>query len=1513
MRAIRRILQVAAFVGTITVGVLAVALIVSQTPWFRDWLRRYIVRESKQYLNGELAIGGIGGNLLFGAQLSDIAIDVSGERILSVKGLELDYSVFQLVRTGLVLSEIKLDQPYLLVQRDANGLNLGNLVKKQRKEADREGPGRPISLPSIEISDGRIALRGAIAGDGLTLPEEIGDLDVKGGFEYEPVHYSVKVDHVSFRGTSPDFALKQMSGKFAVREDNLYVERLTLALEDTSMTIDGVIEHYLRTPVLNLTTTGHVSLPEIGRVVTAAAGYALHPVVDIKAAGPASALELQLNVRSEAGNVNGHLTADVQAPNFAARGDVNLERLNLAPILKDPSQKTDLTGHATLDLKMASQPATAPVMDRLDGTFAFDGSRVVAAGYEARNVKVSGSLDGSRINLAGRAAAYGGTATAKGFIVTKAPGRALAFDLRGRADNVDLRGLPATTGAPTMATHLSVAEYHVQGQGQLISGTAALNRSTVEGATIADGTDAEFSLSSSTITYGARGSIASLDLQRVGRSLKIAALATPRYESEINGAFDVSGSMPRTPASARRGAAAPSALSTMTLDATGTLTDSTVMGGRLPQFGFEAHLDKGALRGRANGTFENFNPGQIAARTDFEGRVSGSVNANVAVSDLSAPITPDAVTADGTLTLTQSTVGGLEIDSAAIEGKYAQQVGDITRVTVTGPDLKVDASGRLALDRTSQSNLKYHVDAVNLEPLATLAGQTAVKGAATLDGTLTGNAASLATTGTLNGSGLRYAENGALDLNSRYTVTVPDLAFAKATVEATTEATFVTVGGMELNSVNAVTRYADNRVSFTANLQEKTRELDASGEVILHPDHQEMHLPQLALRTQGIEWRTVEGSEAIIKYGVDRIELQNVKLVSGQQSLDISGSIPTGDAAKGGNRTQNAIEVHARNVDLQQLQTLALMERGLSGTLNADAKISGSTASPIVDGNIKIDKGAFQTYHYDSLTADLDYTGTRIGIDATLQQSPTESITAKGTVPMSLLRTTQAAGHVPASGGDQVDLHITSTALNLAAIQAVTSLVTDVTGTLQADVRVTGSGEDPHLNGFIDITGGGFGVPAVGETFTGLTTRIDLLQDVLKIQRFEILDRNGERLAIDGQLAVHAKQAGAVSINVNSDNFELMNNELGDVQVGASIQITGELRRPKVVGNVRLDAGRIEVDRLLQLFYDPYATTALPDVVSAERQVEASGSAEEATRKALARAEQSAAAPGAKPEATEPGAPPGIMDAMELDVRVVLPDNLVLRGKDIRPGGPTATALGDMNITVGGDVQARKSPGGKIALVGTVNTVRGTYEFQGRRFDLQRNGTLRFTGSTQIDPLLDLTATREIPNTGVTARVRITGTTTAPQLALTSDPPLEESDILALIVFNRPVNELGTGERSSLAATAGGIATGFIAAPLGESIGKALDLDLFEITTSTDEGGLGAGVTLGQQIGDRAFVKVRQQFGERSSSQFMIEYQLARFLRLEATGAPETSGSANRVNQRRVERAGIDLIFFFSY
>jgi hypothetical protein len=72
-------------------------------------------------------------------------------------------------------------------------------------------------------------------------------------------------------------------------------------------------------------------------------------------------------------------------------------------------------------------------------------------------------------------------------------------------------------------------------------------------------------------------------------------------------------------------------------------------------------------------------------------------------------------------------------------------------------------------------------------------------------------------------------------------------------------------------------------------------------------------------------------------------------------------------------------------------------------------------------------------------------------------------------------------------------------------------------------------------------------------------------------------------------------------------------------------------------------------------------------------------------------------------------------------------------------------------------------------------------------------------------------------------------------------------------------------------------------------------------------------VTLGQQINEQLFLKFRQHFGSQDASEFIMEYQIARFLRLQGSGAPGATTKTNRSLQRRVERGAADLIFFFSY
>ncbi len=1535
-RYMRSTLRIVALVGTLLIGIVALALIVSQTPWFRDWLRKYVVRQSSQYVNGTVSIGSLGGNLFYGIELGDVAVAVNGEHILTLKNVEVKYSLAQLVSQGVMVQQIRVNQPYVLVRHDAGGWNLAKLLKRQQQEADRQGPAKPITLPDIQIVDGRLAIDDRLPSPRYTLPARVDGLNVKASFAYAPVHYSVTLERLTFNGHAPDLTVKQLTGAFATKDDDLNVKQMFLETNESRLTVDGVIHNYLASPSLEVSVSAPtLSLPEFGGVLPVVQGYALHPAFDVKADGPLERLRMALNVKSEAGTASGTVTADLQAPDLGVRGDVSLQNLNLAPILKDPAQRSDISGQAKVDIAVPGAPASASAFDRLRGRVVFRGPTVVAAGYRATDVRATVDMAGRRLALDARVSAYGGAATAKGAIVAPGPdAEPTQFDLSGRASNINLAALPASLNAPRIATSLSASAYHVKGSvgpATSVEGSATLAQSTIAGGTILTGTAAEFSITSgpaaprrrgarapaalTSLTYAGRGEVRDLNIRSVGEAFQIAALAKPEYDSRINTRFDVKGSG----TDAAR----------MTVDATGSATDSHIFGGTLPRMAYEAHLANGALNGKADGEFRDFDPARVSANPRFAGHVSGTVNASFAVASISGSITPDAITADGRVTLAASEVAGLTIDSADVDGQYANRRGNLRRAVVKGPDLDAQASGPIALDQTGQSNVKYHVAATNLETLGKLAGQ-AIGGSAILDGTLTGNAAALVTTGTLDGSNLAYQENTALDLNSTYTVTLPSLELARVRVQAQTTATFVHAGGVQLNAITATTDYADEKLDFQTHLVQAPsggqaeaaaglpkgggRELDAAGSVVVHPDHQELHLPSLALRTEGVEWTSAPGSESTVKYGNNQIEVKGVRLVNADQQLDVDGVFALGD-----NPQIGAINVSARNVDIAQLEKLALQNRGFSGRLNATATIAGSAKAPDVKGHLEIAGGAFQQFKYESLVTDATFTKNRIGLDTRLVQAPGVELTARGSIPMSAFKTAPVGvpPHADVAAADAIDLRIQSSRIDLGIVQGFTTELTNVTGTLQADVRVTGSGQDPHLVGYVELLNGAVGVVQGGVTFSGMTTKIELLGDRIHVPSFQVLDQHGKPLTISGELAVHERQAGAVNIAIESDDFKVLDNQLGNVHVESHLKLTGEVRRPRLEGELRADSARLELDRLLLMFSSPYAQEALPDVISAQETTTSVKGADDATRDAFARGREISAAhtPQQTAAAAEAAAPKtGIMSALALDVHFVAPGNLVLRGDDIRPGGATASQVGSLNATIGADVQIQKRPDGPITLRGTATTVRGFYEFQGRRFTIQRDGTMQFHGLAEINPDIDVTAERLIPNTGVTARIHVTGTAKAPQISLSSNPPLDEADILSLIVFNRSVNALGSGERASLAETAGGIASGFVASSLGRSIGKALDVDLFEITTNDPvTGETAGGVTLGKQLSDKAFVRFRQQFGQRSYTEFMLEYQLAKFLRLDTRVAPETSGVANRLTQRRVERGGIDLIFFFSY
>jgi translocation and assembly module TamB len=824
---------------------------------------------------------------------------------------------------------------------------------------------------------------------------------------------------------------------------------------------------------------------------------------------------------------------------------------------------------------------------------------------------------------------------------------------------------------------------------------------------------------------------------------------------------------------------------------------------------------------------------------------------------------------NGTATLKRSTIAGMAIDSGQVTGSFANRTVDIKELILTGPDVTAKAAGTLALGESGESKLAYDVAATNLEPLAKRFDRP-IAGSAHIVGDASGPAANMIITGKLGANRLRYGTNiDALTASSTYTVQLPDFDIQRARIQADTAATFVTIAGRNLPRMTAKTVYENNQLQFDTMVEEDRRSLGLGGNVVFHPDHDELHLRALNLTVGKTQWALPQGQEATARYSKDFVTVDNFMLERGTQRVTAGGTVAIGAASAS---LANNLNVRLDNVEVQDINELLLGNRSLAGVLNATAEIRGTRNDPVLQSDFAVTNGTVEGVKFNSLAGKANYSGRAVDVDVRLEQTPAAVFTAVGTMPV-------PTGPGSTTRTEEFDLAVKSTPIDIALLQPATTQVTKLVGQFSADVHVAGTLESPRLNGLVETTNAGFSVVATGVTYSNAIARLMFEGERLLVDRFELSDEDRDRLVAIGELGIVRRSLGEMNLQISTSQFKVLDNQFGDMEIDSDVRVTGDVAKPTVTGEIVTRPARLEVDQILeQLSTSPYRTEATTSTVD----------------------------PDPLPLTPRDNPRVGLYDASTIDVRLRLPDDLLLRGRDMQASF-SRIGLGDMNITVGGELQIRKAPAGDPDVVGTVTVVRGFYDFQGRRFEVLRDSQIRFQGTRPVDPALQVDAQRVI--SGVTAVVNIRGTTRQPQVSLSSQPPLDEADVLSLIVFNQPINQLGEGERLNLAERAGGLAVGYLASPLANSIARALDLDIFEIRTAGGENGQPS-IAVGQQLGSRLFVSFRQEFGSDDFSQLSFEYRINELLRLVST---VTQGSQRSHRTQRIDTTGLDLIYTLSY
>ncbi|MDZ7627931.1 MAG: translocation/assembly module TamB domain-containing protein [Parvularculaceae bacterium] len=214
--------------------------------------------------------------------------------------------------------------------------------------------------------------------------------------------------------------------------------------------------------------------------------------------------------------------------------------------------------------------------------------------------------------------------------------------------------------------------------------------------------------------------------------------------------------------------------------------------------------------------------------------------------------------------------------------------------------------------------------------------------------------------------------------------------------------------------------------------------------------------------------------------------------------------------------------------------------------------------------------------------------------------------------------------------------------------------------------------------------------------------------------------------------------------------------------------------------------------------------------------------------------------------------------ALRYAIRIEADDSILVRGR-----GLDSEWRANAQIT---------GTSGNPLILGTLNLRRGDLEFSGRRFDIVR-GAVGFDMLSPNDPTIDLRAERDTRE-GTTVAVVISGRSSALQVALESTPSLPSEDAMALVLFDKPANELSTLQSLQVAdalTQLGGVGV-FGGKGVAGAARDALGLDFLNIEIDQEDSSASL-LTVGKYVADGLFVSASQNARGESGS-LRIEYEI---------------------------------------
>ena len=357
--------------------------------------------------------------------------------------------------------------------------------------------------------------------------------------------------------------------------------------------------------------------------------------------------------------------------------------------------------------------------------------------------------------------------------------------------------------------------------------------------------------------------------------------------------------------------------------------------------------------------------------------------------------------------------------------------------------------------------------------------------------------------------------------------------------------------------------------------------------------------------------------------------------------------------------------------------------------------------------------------------------------------------------------------------------------------------------------------------------------------------------------------------------------------------IDLPNRSWLETTVG--LTLTGSLANPKVGGKVEVTEGFIRIPEIPRNLH-PIEGNSLLWVLQDSLVAAMDSSAVDSVLSVIEVTDQDSLMVFLVPEQVGPALdPPGQTVLPDLDIEVVITDDLRIigYGMDIELGG---------SLVIGRGFDEDNLPG--PALKGEIKVRKGTLKVMNRMFDVER-GNIKFTETVPANPHLDLMLETQVG--AYLVRILVSGHAVDPVIELTSEPDLSEEDIMAVLLFGQPMNDLDNDQRGrmqeendpskELQKNLAGLAFALGTKGLQDSMSDSFGVDMVQM--GSDSSG-DSTLMVGKFITPDMVLKYNQSL-EKSGTYFMnLEYSLNRYFKVITTygQGEEASGAELRWSKR---------------